>query len=84
MLTLDPGQFVERHFVYTTFGRIRQLVECNVWSKGTVGINLYFAELCLKFVQNWSKISNIYQEKKTEVKKLYFEFSRQVFGQFFT
>ena len=34
----------------TTFGRIRQLVECNVWSKWTVGLNLYFVEMCLKFV----------------------------------
>ena len=34
----------------TTFGRIRQLVECNVWSKWAVGLNLYFVEMCLKFV----------------------------------
>ena len=34
----------------TTFGRIRQLVECNVWSKWTIGLNLYFVEMCLKFV----------------------------------
>ena len=47
----------------TIFGRIRQLVECNVWSKWTVGLNLYFIEMCLKFVKNWSKISNMYQEK---------------------
>ena len=47
----------------TTFGRIRQLVECNVWSKWTVGRILFFVEMCLKFVLNWSKISNIYEEK---------------------
>ena len=34
----------------TTFGRIRQLVECNVWSKWTFGLNLYFVEMCLQFV----------------------------------
>ena len=34
----------------TTFGRIRQLVECNVWSKWTVGRILFFVEMCLKFV----------------------------------
>ena len=39
----------------TTFGRIRQLVEYNVWSKWTVGRNLYFVEMCLKFVENIKK-----------------------------
>ena len=31
-------------------------------------------------IKHLSKISNIYQEKKTEGKQLYFEFSGQVFG----
>ena len=66
----------------TTFGRIRQLVGCNVWSKWTVGLNLYFVEMCL----NLSKTGRKYQifiKEKTEGKQLYFEFCRQVFGHFF-
>ena len=40
-----------------TFGRIRQLVECNVWSKWTDGLNLYFDEMCLKLVENIKHLS---------------------------
>ena len=33
----------------TTFGQIRQLVECNIWSKWTVGLNLYFPGVMLMY-----------------------------------
>ena len=49
----------------TTFGRIRQMVECNVWSKWTVSLNIYFVEMCLKFcLQLVENIIHLSRKKK--------------------
>ena len=61
-----------------TFGRMRQrLVEMDSWSKLIFRRNV--SKICLKLVEHIKDLSR----KTTERKQLYFEFSRQVFGQFF-